>query len=265
MAKVIPSEVLKAIDSFYPSLVSNPGSFEIDVSYALQIGAILELVDQIPAELIIIEGEQYIFYLSSVAALRAALATLQSRGGSLRLPKLQGFGNMTPLACLRNLLERLPDQFPSLSTSDLLFISDDDLRNDLRIDISIANQALSNGEWKPATIIAGSAIEALLLWSLQPKKIKPQIENAIDSLIKKGFLKRHPGKDLEKWGLHCLIEVAGELKIIGGNTIAQSKLAKNFRNLIHPGKSVRLGQKCNRGTALTTIAALEHVINDLTP
>jgi hypothetical protein len=42
-----------------------------------------------------------------------------------------------------------------------------------------------------------------------------------------------------------------------------TKLAREFRNLIHPGCAQRLGQKCDRGTALFSIAALDHVVRDL--
>jgi len=144
-------------------------------------------------------------------------------------------------------------------------IRDRDLRDELRMDISIANQALSNEEWKPATIIAGSAVEALLLWSLQqPQITKLQIKNAISNALSKKLINKDPGQDIENWTLHPLIEVAGDLKIIKNNTVNQCRLARDFRNLIHPGKGIRLGQKCNRATALTAIAALEHVINDLT-
>ena len=48
-------------------------------------------------------------------------------------------------------------------------------------------------------------------------------------------------------------------------TVTLAFLAKGFRNLIHPGRSIRLGEKCNRGTAYTALAALEHVVNDLSP
>jgi hypothetical protein len=61
------------------------------------------------------------------------------------------------------------------------------------------------------------------------------------------------------------IEVAVELKLITADTAIAARLAKDFRNLIHPGRAKRLGQECNRGTTLSAVAALEHVVNDLTP
>jgi hypothetical protein len=45
----------------------------------------------------------------------------------------------------------------------------------------------------------------------------------------------------------------------------QCRLAKDYHNLIHPGRAQRLAQVCNRGTALSAVAAVEHVVNGLTP
>jgi hypothetical protein len=37
----------------------------------------------------------------------------------------------------------------------------------------------------------------------------------------------------------------------------QKTRAREFRNLIHPGRSARLGKVCDRGTALSASAAVE--------
>lgn len=58
---------------------------------------------------------------------------------------------------------------PTLSTSGLQFIQDTELRTELRSDLGAIERALSNGEWKAATILAGSSVEVLLLWALQQK------------------------------------------------------------------------------------------------
>jgi hypothetical protein len=49
------------------------------------------------------------------------------------------------------------------------------------------------------------------------------------------------------------------------DTAQQARLGKDFRNLIHPGRASRLGKICDRGTALSALAAVEHVVRDLTP
>jgi hypothetical protein len=53
------------------------------------------------------------------------------------------------------------------------------------------------------------------------------------------------------------------LDLLRPDTSTAAKLAKNFRNLIHPGRAARLAQTCDRATAYSAIGALEHVIRDL--
>ena len=76
---------------------------------------------------------------------------------------------------------------------------------------------------------------------------------------------KSPSKPLNEWYLPQYIDVAEELNIIKSDTGTAARLAQNFRNLIHPGRVERLEQICDRGTAFATIAALEHVVRDLTP
>jgi hypothetical protein len=45
--------------------------------------------------------------------------------------------------------------------------------------------------------------------------------------------------------------------------LTQADLARDFRNLIHPGRAQRTGADCDRGTALTALAAIELVVRDL--
>jgi hypothetical protein len=61
------------------------------------------------------------------------------------------------------------------------------------------------------------------------------------------------------------IEVSGDLTIIQASTVTAANLARDFRNLIHPGKAARTGQSCDRATARSALAALDHVVRDLTP
>src|SRR5438094_314735 len=68
-------------------------------------------------------------------------------------------------------------------------------------------------------------------------------------------LTRDPDANIEKWDLHEYTEVAARLGIIKADTAAQVRLARTFRNLIHPGRVQRLGQKADRFTALSALAA----------
>jgi hypothetical protein len=126
---------------------------------------------------------------------------------------------------------------------------------------------LLQGEWKGATVLAGAAVEALLLWALQQrvKKDAGAIVVAVAALRPKP-LSKDPGPALEGpgWHLHEYVEVAAHLRLIRPETAILVRLTKDFRNLIHPGRAQRLGQRCNRSTALTAVAAIDAVAADLT-
>lgn len=167
-------------------------------------------------------------------------------------------------------LSKCPDQFPSPETTELSFMEPDDFRKNLRLDMSAANRALANSEWKAATVLAGSVVEALLLWAIQ-RRSSDEVGQAVERLRQrdephtgKKIVGRKPDHDLTKWDLHEYVEVAAELRVITVETAAQIRLAKDFRNLIHPGRALRLARTCDRGTALSAVAAIEHVVRDLT-
>ncbi len=121
------------------------------------------------------------------------------------------------------------------------------------------NQALANGEWKAATVLAGSLLEALLLWAIEKQETQV-FEGAVEAL--KG--KKKLSEDPKKWHLTDYIDVAAHMELIQETTVRQAELAKDFRNLIHPGRAIRLQQDCTRATALSAVSAVEHVVNDLT-
>jgi hypothetical protein len=147
----------------------------------------------------------------------------------------------------------------------LAFIKDTDLRESIRRDISAANQDMASGEWKGATVLAGSATEALLLWAVQEEERRNggAIARAISGLTSAGTLPQKPNSNPERWNFIELIEVALHLGLLSSETATQGRLGKDFRNLIHPGRVLRLGQVCDRATALSALAAVEHVIRDL--
>jgi hypothetical protein len=89
------------------------------------------------------------------------------------------------------------------------------------------------------------------------------VTNAVTSLMTTKF-KKQPNANLEYWDLHQYTEVSEQLGIIKSETAAQTRLAREFRNLIHPGRAQRLGQKCDRASALSAVAGAEHVVRDLT-
>jgi hypothetical protein len=158
---------------------------------------------------------------------------------------------------LRASLELLPDEQTPAATAGLPFITDLQLQDSIRADIAFANRAFSGGEWKAATVLAGAAAEALLRWAITEEKLEPEVERARAAVIPKAH------KDPNRWDLDGYTKVARFLGLIDGETEKQADLAREFRNLIHPGRSTRLAKVCDRGTALSALAAVELIVRDL--
>lgn len=260
MSKVVPSQVVALIDDIFPNAPSGdevrPGSGHSPV-----LTAIVTLVGDIPNELIQLSGKDYSDFVVGLAGLDNMVRSWWERGTGVT-PQWKS-KNGSFVALVRRTLSKCPDEVPAPSTAELAFISDSDFRKNVRTDISSANSALHNGEWKGATVLAGSTSEALLLWSIHDLKTDTARNSAVSDLIAAKTLAKKPDNNLERWNLHEYIEVALALSLISQSTAEQVRLAKDFRNLIHPGRAQRLGQSCDRGTALSALASVEHIVRDL--
>lgn len=260
MTRVVPSQVVDLIDKLFPTAkAEQPGNpIRLNFDSLAAVTPLVRLLEQIPSELLVMNATQYAEYVSSVAALNSHIRVWETRGNTQPLMLIPGLRRQSPIALIRQALDSCHDEFPSPGTAELGFVTDAPLRESLRLDISATNQALANAEWKAATVLAGSIIEALLLWALQQRP-STEVTSAL------GKIGRKLDSDIQKWNLVDYIDVGEFLGVIKAETVTQCRLAKNFRNLIHPGRVLRLGHPCNRGTALSAVAAVEHVINDLTP
>lgn len=259
MARVVPSQVVALIDKFFPwskDQNENDQKNFLSMGNSYSIAAIIDLSQQIPSELIILSTDDFAEWVSGLAALRTLIQNWQSSGDST-FHSMPGLRRLSPITLIRQNLAKCPDEYPAATTTKLTFITDHVLQQSLRLDLSATNNALSNGEWKAATVLAGSIVEALLLWKLLKTN-----RSEIDAAVARLKLKVKP--NLEEWALHEYIEVAADLKLIDVTTAIQCRLAKDYRNLIHPGRAQRLRQACNRGTALSAVAAVELVVADLT-
>jgi hypothetical protein len=72
-----------------------------------------------------------------------------------------------PVYLVREALSKCPDQNPSPQRTALAVISDRQLADSIRLDIDSATNALHRNDFKGATVLGGSAMEALWLWKLQ--------------------------------------------------------------------------------------------------
>jgi hypothetical protein len=122
---------------------------------------------------------------------------------------------------------------------ELLFIAEDDVRLGLEDRIQAAWTDFRANEWMGATVLAGHTLEALLLWA-----VKKRIGSAT------------PPKPPDRLALHELIDEAAKLNLITPEGKRQADLARDARNLIHPGKATRSGSACSKATALMALAAV---------
>jgi hypothetical protein len=255
LPRVVPSQVVAIIDTAFPGIdPARPGTY--NSGHAAALHGMVSLARQVPPELIT-GASEYLDFILCIEVIERTLQLWLTKEIST-LPGMPGrFPD--PVQKMRNILAACRDDPLPQGGSILTFIPDPDLRHNIARDIRAADDALSHGEWKAATVLAGSAIEALLHWRLQSVP-KPAMATAIGSAISASLLTRNPPSDPDRWDLHDMVEVAGQLKILSAGTLTTVRQAKDYRNLIHPGRSVRLRQVCNRSTALVAVAALEQVV-----
>jgi hypothetical protein len=99
------------------------------------------------------------------------------------------------------------------------FIRDSGFRASLESDYKELNTALAQQSWKTVQVLAGSIIEAVLIDYLvsinhQPDPLQMDLAKAVAAAEKSG--------------------------LIAPETAKLADVLRNYRNLIHPGRSVRL-------------------------
>jgi len=147
---------------------------------------------------------------------------------------------------------------------DLDAISNSQLRQILRRDISELNVARSQGyEKTPKTcmVLSGAIAEALLLSAL--KRRKKAALNIASALPNK------PDKDLEKWDLYEMVQVATRLSpsLLPTDAETGADQLRKWRNLVHPGRELR-DSKSKRimpsaARARSAVAFLQFVADEL--
>jgi hypothetical protein len=257
MPRTFPSQIVAYLEATF-------GTEPLDLLEVHQkIGAIVgfrDLYDQLPHELVRLSPHDYAELVAAVGTVAFGVDQFRATG---RNDSLNRVGHA--LATAWRLIRTLQDEVPSTS-HDLSFIGDSLFREMIGLDISAITTDLQSGEWKGATILAGSCCEALLLYGLQTHDAKiPGALAAAASRIK--WAGRPPPKSSDptdrSWDLFSYTKVAHELGLITDGTKAELGPARDYRNLIHPAKSMREKVRFDRGTAYVATGALEHVLSDL--
>ena len=251
MPRVYPAQIVRLLDTILSSSLYGPGGPPILSSGP--ISTVIDLMDKLPDEFIIFSGDDYSNYRLGINVLSDLLVRWRD-GNAHNGHVADAIGH---LRIVRELLSKCPNEVPSKSTAELSFIPETDLRDSIRNDISAANRALAEGLWKGATVLAGAAAEALLRWAIVERRSPTDVEAARVAII--------PGanKDPDRWVLGQYIKVAQQLDLVHAETAKQTDLAREFRDLIHPGRATRLAKVCDRGTALSALASVEFIVRDL--
>jgi hypothetical protein len=255
VARIVPSEVVRVIERFYPWVKETPkAKVQLDYLQTGRISAIVSLCDRLPSELVTLSADEFADYIADVELLRSRVPFFIQHGSS------QTF-DARPVLDICSALRKCPDEFPAPTVHDLSFIGNTALRDAIRLDVDNAERAAINGEWKAATVLAGAAIEALLLWKLDTL-------TWVDvQAAAKAARQWKTVQPLDKWHLIDYVEVAVVMPVaktvITINTAALLRVVKNYRNLIHPGAAVRTAEQCDKRTAYAAIAGVAGVVNDL--
>jgi hypothetical protein len=177
MPRVLPSQVVSAIDRLFGPSRSELGVDMIRFPHRDAVRTLLLLLRQVPDELITVPFPDYTEYLQCQSSLTSALSVWDV--GDQGSPVRSNTGK-DPVERIRRILIVCPDENPP-PYPDLAFISDDVARANVQQDIRAAWIDFRSEEWKGATVFATTAVEALLFWALkrradvqQPERLDKQ-------------------------------------------------------------------------------------------
>ena len=256
MAAVVPSRIDQYLSRSF-TFGQPAGVYDVQKKLGAVAG-LLELYDRAPDELITCGDDDHARLVAAIGAVRMSLD--QYRYGKIH-DCLAPVGGGIDAAWA--VIKTLPDGVPS-AQNDLSFIQDVVLRELIGADISAIATDLQSGEWKSATVLAGSCSEALLLYALETRRRNgpTSITVALTALN----MRRPPDAsnliDIS-WILYCYTAVAHKLNLITDGTRDELDTARDFRNLIHPARVMREQIQCERGTAFCSVGAMDHVVRDL--
>ena len=257
MAKIVPSDVVAFIDRAIPkakAIQNDPKRSDIGGQPLTFYQSLISLIEKIEDSLLPPNSDDYIHFLAARGTIEARIQRPKDIN-AISIGHVPG-SREHPVIAIRRLFEKCPDTAVPSTTAELQFITDQSYREKLRLDIASVESFLNARQWKAAMVIAGSVIEAMLCFKIS-EKTKREIESVTDNL------KNKPNPDPNYWHLSTYVEVAYQLDIIGGKTKEQALLGGEFRNLIHPGRSIREQAECSRGKAYSVVGALYGVIEDL--
>ena len=128
--------------------------------------------------------------------------------------------------------------------SQFNFITDPEFRNSLEGDYSELRKCVEMGTFKSVHVLAGSIVEALLC----------------DYLLDHAIITKAKSLNIS---LGSAISIAKENSIISERTASLSSVIQGYRNLIHPGRKIRLQESISNETSQIAKSVVDIIINDL--
>ena len=124
------------------------------------------------------------------------------------------------------------------------FITNEEFRNSLEEDFKELVKCFDAESWKAVHVLAGSIIEAVL----------------VDYLLAEDIVSRD---NALKMDLGSAISHCKDKKVISVKTGDLSSVIKDYRNLIHPGRAIRLSESVSRNSAEVARALVGMVLEEV--
>jgi hypothetical protein len=124
------------------------------------------------------------------------------------------------------------------------YITSDEFRKSLEADYQEMTLCFNAGAWKAVHVLAGSIIEAVLL----------------DYIVAESFVSQD---EALKMDLGTAINLCKDKKVISARTSDLSSVVKSYRNLIHPGRIIRLNEHIDKNSAEVAKALVGIVVDEI--
>ncbi len=142
MLQMNPHEVVELIDGIFSWAAQAGKGFDIHHSQSGYIRAIVEAVEQIPEELITLEGADRKALTTSRSILKDALARWPTEGGMYQIKTFTpGFGHVSPITLLRSVLAKCKDDVLATKEKNTEGLKQSMDKSSFKIDVFISHSS----------------------------------------------------------------------------------------------------------------------------
>jgi hypothetical protein len=162
MPSTTPRQVSEAIDNLFGPTMTDLDTERPNYMKQVEVRALLALLDDLPRDLVTLSNTDRLEF----ERCRAALATALAFWGQANNVAVPAVAAKNPVERIRRLLLTCPNELPR-PHPELPFITNNDFRLNTEAKVQAAWTDFKASEWLGATVFAGSALEAILLWEVK--------------------------------------------------------------------------------------------------